>query len=142
MSDFREKRSPSKEGPMHTVAEAKSIMRFIPRDVDESKAAWLRKVARIFTLTTSQAKKIEYEEVKDLRASRLDAMRAKLGELQEGDAKRRRLLHELDGLRRTGSNHPVSGGERTIPLGERSDRAGEGGIRPDQEAPAAFPRRR
>lgn len=80
---------------MHAVVEAKSILRFVPREPDEPKGLWLRKAGAFFGLTPSQAKKIEYEEVKDLRASRLDAMRARLTELQEGAAKRRETLDDI-----------------------------------------------
>lgn len=80
---------------MHAVVEAKSIMRFVPRGTDEPKGHWLRRAGSVFGLTPSQAKKIEYEEVKDLRASRLDAMRARLNELQQGAVKRREILDAI-----------------------------------------------
>ncbi|GEP59494.1 hypothetical protein RSO01_66600 [Reyranella soli] len=75
---------------MHAVAEAKAAFRAIPRGVDQPKLEWLRnRVAPFFGLTFSQAKKIEYDEVKDLRASRLDHIRDKVSQLQESAAKRR-----------------------------------------------------
>lgn len=95
MSEFREKFSLLQGKPMHAVVEAKSMFRFVPRGPDEPKGRWLEKAARVFGLTPSQAKKIEYEEVKDMRASRLDAMREKLNELQQGAAKRRELSNGI-----------------------------------------------
>jgi hypothetical protein len=95
MSKFREILSLPQGKPMHAVVEAKSMFRVVPRLPDEQKGEWLRKAARIFGLTPSQAKKIEYEEVKDLRASRLDAMRAKLNELEEGARARREKLDDI-----------------------------------------------
>src|SRR5262245_31891020 len=90
LSRIREISSPSKGKKMHAVAEAKAAFRAIPRDVDQPKLEWLRtRVAPFFGLTFSQAKKIEYDEVKDLRASRLDHIREKVSQLQESAAKRR-----------------------------------------------------
>src|SRR4029077_16775786 len=89
MSQIREKPSPSPGKKMHVVAEARSIMReAVPPLPFEGNMAWLQRVAAFFGLTCSQAKKIEYREVKDLRSSRLDAMRDKLNELQASAAKR------------------------------------------------------
>lgn len=81
---------------MQAVVEAKSMFRVVPRTPDQQKGDWLRGVARVFGLTLSQAKKIEYQEVQDMRASRLDAMRATFTELQERAAKRGELLNALE----------------------------------------------
>jgi 4-alpha-glucanotransferase len=80
---------------MNAVVEAKSMFRVVPRGVDQQKGEWLRAVARFFRLTYSQAKKIEYEEVQDMRASRLDAMRATVAELQERADQRRGIANEI-----------------------------------------------
>jgi hypothetical protein len=75
---------------MHAVVEARSIFReVVPPLPFEGKLAWITRVAGVFNLTFSQAKKIEYGEVKDLRASRLDAMRDKLSQRQERASARR-----------------------------------------------------
>jgi hypothetical protein len=81
---------------MHAVLEAKSMFRFVPRGADEPKGEWLRRAGQFFGLTPAQAKKIEYQEVKDLRASRLDNMRARLNEAKERAEKREELA---DGIR-------------------------------------------
>jgi hypothetical protein len=89
MSRIRENSSPLKGKKMDTVAEAKSAFRWIPRGADQSKLNWLSEsVAPFFGLTFSQAKKIEYGEVKDLRASRLDHIREKLRKGQERAGRR------------------------------------------------------
>lgn len=96
MSRIRENSSPLKGKKMHAVAEAKSAFRLIPRGVDQPKLEWLRQsVAPFFGLTFSQAKKIEYGEVKDLRASRLDYIREKLKQGQERAVKRGERAHDI-----------------------------------------------
>ena len=132
MSDFREKFSPSRGKPMHAVVEARSMFRFVQREPDEPKGLWLRRAGRFFGLTPSQTKKIEYNEVKDLRASRLDAMRAKLNELQEGAQKRRETLDDIQtrlaDLRSQEGRGTVHGhGGGISPAGQRVHGDGESG---------------
>jgi hypothetical protein len=88
MSRIRETSSLPQGTKMHAVVEAQTILRCVPRDPTEPKWHWIKRAGAFFGLTFSQAKKIEYREVKDLRASRLDAMRDKLNELQASAAKR------------------------------------------------------
>ena len=144
MSEFREKFSPSRGKPMHAVVEARSMFRAIPRGPDEPKGTWLVRAGRLFGLTPSQTKKIEYNEVKDLRASRLDAMRAKLNELQEGAAKRRELLDGLSARRDALRGDRVSDSPRCGTgigeVGGRSNGTGEGGGSADTETEAAAAR--
>jgi hypothetical protein len=116
---------------MHAVVEAKSMFRVVPRTPDQQKGDWLRGVARVFGLTQSQAKKIEYEEVKDLRASRLDAMRATFVEIQERAEKREELLNALTNKLANarsghGSGDTRRSGEGTSSAGGRCDGAGSG----------------
>src|SRR5262245_40253123 len=89
LSRIREISSPSKGKKMHAVAEAHSLLRRgAPPLPEEKKGKWIERAAAVFGLTFSQAKKIVYGEVKDLRASRLDAMRDKLNQLKESANKR------------------------------------------------------
>jgi hypothetical protein len=133
---------------MSAVAEARAIFRVVPRGVDQTKADWLRFVARLFSLTFSQAKKIEYLELKDMRASRLDAMRAKFAEMEESAAKRRETLNdlaarlaEIRSIRSgQGSGDSDGGGDGAAPSGGRGDGAGEGSDGADRKAAAAVPR--
>lgn len=80
---------------MHAVVEALSILFEVPRQPDEPKGRWIARAGGVFGLTFSQAKKIIYGEVKDLRATRLDAMRERLDELKESAVKRRERLNEI-----------------------------------------------
>ncbi len=117
---------------MHTVAEAQSIMRTVPRFPDEPKLVWVKRVGALFGLTFSQAKKINYGEVKDMRASRLDAMRAKLEELEQGAVRRRGALDDIQArltdLRTAQGSREASGHSGgTISTGRGSLGAGEGG---------------
>lgn len=80
---------------MNAVIEARSALREIPRGPDEQKGAWLRKAGGFFGLTWSQTKKIEYGEVKDLRASTLLHMRERLTILRESAERQRGLINEL-----------------------------------------------
>ena len=117
---------------MHAVAEARSIMRIaVPPLPFEGKMAWLARAAGVFSLTFSQAKKIEYGEVKDLRASRLDAMREKFDQRQERAAARRErndaTKQRLADIRSAcGSRDPGSHSGGTGATDERSLGAGEG----------------
>ena len=137
MSRIRENSSPLKGTKMDAVAEAKSAFRWIPRGADQPKLNWLREsVAPFFGLTFSQAKKIEYQEVKDLRASRLDAMREKLNQLQERAAARRErndaikarlaYLRSAQGSGNTGGDSGGTGASdgRSLGAGEGSSREG------------------
>lgn len=142
MSQIREKLSPSQGKKMHAVAEAQSIMRAIPRDHDEPKGAWLRRAGHFFGLTPAQAKKIEYSEVKDLRASRLDAMRERLGELKERAAKREETLNAIhtriaEARSDHGSRNPDGGRGGIAPAGGRGDGTSSGSVREDRPAAAA-----
>jgi hypothetical protein len=120
---------------MHVVAEARSIMReAVPPLPFEGKLAWLRRVAGVFGLTFSQAKKLEYREVKDLRASRLDAMRDKLKGLQASAAKRQgatdAIKDRLADLRSAHGSREAGGDRRGAgPAGGGSVGAGKGGRR-------------
>lgn len=131
MSEFREKFSLPQGKPMHAVVEARSMFRVVPRLPDEPKGMWLVRAGRFFGLTPSQTKKIEYEEVKDMRASRLDAMRAKLNDLQERASKRGELSDGIKQQLRSAQGGGDAGSDRggTRPLGSRSLGAGEGGRR-------------
>lgn len=135
VSRIRETSSPFARKTMNAVAEARSAFRAIPRGVDQPKLEWLRRsVAPFFGLTFSQAKKIEYGEVKDMRASRLDAMREKLVQLQESAAKRRGtsdvIKERLAAIRSgQGGRDAGSGGGGTGATDGRSLGAGEGGGR-------------
>lgn len=130
---------------MHAVVEAKSILFQIPRGSAEKMGEYIRRAGGFFGLTPSQAKKIVYEEVKDLRASRLDAMRARLEQLQEGAAKRREqsdgIKQRLAGLRSdhggrdTGGRGGGDGPADSRGLGEGAGGSGESG----RTAPAARP---
>jgi hypothetical protein len=73
---------------MNAVVEAQTILRCVPRDPTEPKWHWIKRAGAFFGLTFSQAKKIEYREIKDMRASRLDAMRDRLVELRQSAANR------------------------------------------------------
>ena len=95
MSRIRETFSLSKRKPMDAVLEARSTLREYPRDPHEYKGAWLRKAGGFFGLTWSQTKKIEYGEVKDLRASTLLHMRERLTVLRESAERYRGLKDEL-----------------------------------------------
>lgn len=102
---------------MHAVAEAKSAFRAITRDPDQPKLEWLREsVAPFFGLTFSQAKKIEYGEVKDLRASRLDHIREKLKQAQQRAERRLEtsngIKERLACLRSTQGGGDIVGGLR------------------------------
>ena len=119
---------------MSAVVEAKSMFRVVPRGVDQQKGEWLRVVGRLFSLTYSQAKKIEYEEVQDMRASRLDAMRATFTELQERRARREELLNGLTEKLAAARSHHGSGDTRgdiqgASSTGGRGDRTSSGGMR-------------
>jgi len=127
---------------MSPVAEARAMFRVVPRGVDQSKAAWLGFVARVFHLTFSQAKKIEYGEVDDMRASRLDAMRAKFSELQESATRRRETLDALAArlveIRSGQGSGGFAGGRHVAaPAGGRGDGAGAGGDGKDRKTAAA-----
>jgi len=108
------------------ISEARAIMRLVPREHDESKQGWLLRAARLFGLTPAQAKKIEYGEVKDMRASRLDAMRAIRGELLERAARRQEILDDLTqklAALRSDSGSRDAAGDRngTAPAGRPGD---------------------
>lgn len=130
---------------MSAVAEARAMFRIVPRGVDQSKADWLGFVARVFHLTFSQAKKIEYGEVDDMRASRLDAMRAKFSELQESATRRRETLDELAArlaeIRAnrsgTGSGDPAGGGGGAGSDGQPGEGTRKGCAGKDRQAAAA-----
>ena len=92
---MREKFSLLRGRQMNAVLEARCALREIPRDPDEQKGAWLRKAGNFFGLTWSQTKKIEYGEVKDLRASTLLQMRERLTILRESAERQRGLKDEL-----------------------------------------------
>jgi hypothetical protein len=135
MSRIRESSSPSQAKKMHVVAEARLIMReAVPPLPFEGKMAWLKRVAGVLGLTFSQAKKIEYLELKDMRASRLDAMRDQLAEVRTSAAKRQgasdAIKDRLADLRSAlGSRE--AGGDRggARPAGGGSVGAGKGGSR-------------
>lgn len=124
------------------ISEARQILRLVPREHDESKQGWLLRAARFFGLTPAQAKKIEYGEVKDMRASRLDAMRAIRSELLMRAARRQEILDAItEKLAALGSD-PGGGGadsdcERTAPAGRRGDRDRKGSVRAGKHAAAA-----
>jgi hypothetical protein len=144
VSRNREKFSPSQGKKMNAVIEARSILRMVPRGPDESKGAWLRKAAEMFGLTPSQAKKIEYDEVKDLRASRLDAMREIQQGLKEAASRRREMLDGLQArlteLRSNqGRGNTAGDCDGAASAGGGSDGAGEGGLCPDRPADALIP---
>lgn len=61
---------------MNAVAEAKSLLYRFPRLKGEKKLPWLEAASEFFGLTFSQAKKIEYDEVKGIDADKLRRMRA------------------------------------------------------------------
>lgn len=130
---------------MQAVVEAKSMFRVVPRTPDQQKGEWLRVVGSVFGLTYSQAKKIEYEEVDDMRASRLDAMRATFTELQERAKKRRETLDELTNqlaaLRSSsGSGDPVGRVPGTVSPHGRGGGEGESSLRADRPRNAVVPR--
>jgi hypothetical protein len=129
---IRENLSLSQGKTMNAVVEAKSILFAVPRSPTEKMGAYIRRTGAFFGLTFSQAKKIVYGEIKDMRASRLDAMRAKLDQLQEGAAKRRGMLNAIEQrraeLRGIGSRDPVSGSAGTLARGGRGDEAGRSGL--------------
>lgn len=129
MSDFREKFSLLQGKPMHAVVEARSMFRAVPRGPDEPKGLWLERAGRFFGLTRSQAKKIEYDEVKDMRASRLLDMREKLNQLQQGAIKRQELLNGLQILRSGNGSADLPGGRDGVePADRRGNRTDEGGV--------------
>lgn len=80
---------------METIVEAQSILRAVLPFPFEKKYAWIKRAGTFFGLTFSQAKKLEYGELKDLRASRLDAMRIRYADLKETSAQRGKLHDEL-----------------------------------------------
>lgn len=139
----REFRSPSRGNAVHAVVEAKEIIFAVPRSPTEKMGAYIRRAGALFGLTSSQAKKIVYGEVKDLRASWLDAMRAKLDELNESAAKRLGILNEIEERRaaiRAGdrSGGVAEGGAGNDARGQRGDgaRAGRMGAHPEADAAA------
>lgn len=138
----REFRSPSQGKSMQAVVEAKSIIFAVQRSPTEKMGAYIRRAGAFFGLTSSQAKKIVYGEVKDLRASRLDAMRAKLDELNESASKRREILNEIEERRaaiRAGdrSGGTAEGGAGNDACGQRGDGASTRRLGADTEADAA-----
>jgi hypothetical protein len=126
LSRIRENLSPSQGKTMHAVVEAQSIIFRVPRRPLEKMGDYIRRAGSMFKLTPSQAKKIVYGEVKDLRASRLDYMRARIEELQQRAVKRGELLDDLEArtadLRsRDGVGNPQGSSRGAAPLGRRGD---------------------
>lgn len=130
LAHFRENRSLPQGTKMHAVVEAKSIIFQVPRGPAEKMGEYIRRAGSFFGLTPAQSKKIVYGEVKDLRASRLDAMREKLNELQE---RARRRRERTDGIKQRladlrsdhGSRDPGGRGRGDGPVDDRSLGEGE-----------------
>lgn len=128
---------------MNAVAEAKYYLAEVPRLPDETKSAWLTRTGALFRLTRSQAKKIWYDEIKDMRASRLDGMRDIRKQLQQSAARRREILNEIAiGIATArnddrGSGAALGNSGREGPGSERGNGGGEPGILGASQAPAA-----
>lgn len=152
MSRIRESSSLPQGKKMHAVVEARSYIKAVPRWPDEPKLDWIERAGSVFGLTFSQAKKIIYDEVKDISATRLDRMReikAKLAALKEQADDNQRRINELIYWRadvaRTGGVRPTAGrsdrGDASRPGEDRSSRGDVPEARPTDAASAAVPRR-
>lgn len=131
-----------KELRVLTVEAQEIVWRLAPRDWIGKRKAAIANVARLLGWEFPRTWNIAHGRARRIDAHEMDALRAELSKLEEGAAKRRESLDELEArlafLRSSeGSGSHGRGGEGTASAGRRSHGAGEGGVRAGEHAAAA-----
>lgn len=116
------------EAKMTAVAQARDMLCTVPKNVarNETTRAWLRRIGSLFRISEAEASRIYYRQKKRLDADQFENMKAALGQLQEGAARRGEMLDDLKTRLATlrhahGIENPRSDRRESSPPGERGD---------------------
>ena len=98
MDRIREAVSPSKEGPVRAVDDARNMLRAFPRDPEHTRNIWLQCCGRFFGTSASLAKKLWYREQKRIDADTYLRMRERHQTLMRSAQRRQELLKDVDAV--------------------------------------------
>lgn len=109
MSGSSEKPSKQTVKTMNAATEVRDFLSAVPRQHSDTRESWLRRAGAFFGLTPRRARSVWYREKVRIDHDEYLRMRARIGELQKAQIKRRELIADVDAL--VGARTGLVGGE-------------------------------